>query len=123
MTSLTQAIGSQAEQKAESFLRKQNLKFITRNYRCKYGEIDLIMQDQASLVFVEVRYRDQASHGSGLETITRSKKSKLIKTATCYLIEKNLWEKVPCRFDVISLDAAENAEMIWIQDAFGVRYY
>lgn len=121
MTSSTQKIGSQAEQYAEHYLQEQGLKFVTRNYRCRYGEIDLIMQDQESIVFVEVRYRDKETHGSGVETITRSKKSKLLKTATVYLIEQKLWEKIPCRFDVISL-ASPNQEILWIKDAFGVQY-
>lgn len=122
MPSQTQKIGAYAEQCAKNHLQKHGLKFIEGNYRSSYGEIDLIMQDQESLVFVEVRYRDSASHGGGISTITRSKKSKLIKTATCYLLEKKLWEKIPSRFDVVALAPFENEEIIWIKDAFGVKY-
>lgn len=122
MPSPTQQIGNHAEQRAKNYLQNLGFKFVENNYHSKYGEIDLIMQDQDSLVFVEVRYRDNESHGGGIATITRSKKSKLIKTATCYLLEKNLWEKIPARFDVIAMSPFENEEIVWIKDAFGVNY-
>jgi putative endonuclease len=120
MKTAAQICGFTAEQSAEAFLCTQGFSPITRNYQCKMGEIDLIMRDQDYLVFIEVRYRDQASHGSGAETITHSKKSKLIRTATHYLIENNLWDKVPCRFDVISLSA--QTDIVWIKDAFWIEY-
>lgn len=116
----TQEIGRQAEETAAAFLQSQGLTLIVCNYRCEYGEIDLVMQDHTSLVFVEVRFRDHDTHGNGAETITGAKKSKLIKSATHYLLAQGLWEKTPCRFDVISLSS--EADILWISDAFWVKW-
>lgn len=121
MPSPTQKRGSEAEACAERYLLEHGLQNIERNYSSKFGEIDLIMQDKDSLVFVEVRYRDKETHGSGIETVTYSKRRKIIKTATCYLLEKNLWDKVPCRFDVVGLANRPGEEIMWLKDAFWVK--
>lgn len=121
MASPTQQFGTSIERAAEHYLQQQGLQLIGRNYRCRYGEIDLIMSEQNNLVFVEVRCRQNQNHGSGIESITSSKKSKIIKSANCFLIDQNLWEKVSCRFDVVSILPAEN-EITWVKDAFWAKW-
>lgn len=114
--------GLQAEQIAETFLRKQGLKHIASNYHCRYGEIDLIMQDKKTLVFCEVRLRTSEQFGGAAASVTYQKQQKLIKTAQHYLQSNNC--SSACRFDVVLLNkaalTAQNAENItWIADAFG----
>lgn len=91
------------------------MQLISQNYYCRYGEIDLIMSDQETLVFVEVRYRKHKDFGGAVASITRGKQSKLIKTAKHYLAK--LETQPYCRFDVVVYEAnSEHPE--WIQDAF-----
>ena len=120
MPSPTQKKGSVAEERAQHFLRQQGFKFIKRNYNTKSGELDLIMRDGESLVFIEVRFRDRKEHGDGVETITQVKRNKMIKAATLYLVEHNLWDKIYCRFDVVGIGSDKN-DIIWIKDAFQVK--
>lgn len=108
--------GSLAEDLACNYLSKQGLTLVSRNYYCRLGEIDLIMRDKSYLVFIEVRYRNNSSFGSGAESVTLSKQAKLIKTAQFYLQQKKLIDKISCRFDVISVKDREKIE--WIKNAF-----
>jgi len=107
--------GVQAEQQALVFLQKQGLLLICQNFYCRFGEIDLIMSDQGTLVFIEVRYRKNQDFGGATASITAQKQRKLIKTAKHYLSQ--LDDEPYCRFDVIAI--SESAiEPQWIQDAF-----
>lgn len=123
----TIAIGAAAEAQAEAFLIQQGLVTRTRNYRCKLGEIDLIMLHKipasardATLVFVEVRLRTNKRFAPALETVDYRKQQKIIKTAMRFLQEQKLYDKIRCRFDVIALDQTGTAPPIqWIQNAFG----
>lgn len=108
-----QKAGDQAETQARRYLEKQGLKFLSSNYRCNCGEIDLIMQHDKTLVFVEVRYRADSRYGSAAETVDHRKQHKLIKTAQYYLQQHR--RQVPCRFDVVALTAGT---LSWIPDAF-----
>lgn len=115
----TQQIGNKAEKKAYQFLKKQGLKLITRNYRRSYGEIDLIMEDKQTLVFVEVRYRSNAMI-KALDTIDHHKQRRIILTATRYLQVNPTWKA--CRFDVITFDPlVSDVEILWLKDAFQVE--
>jgi putative endonuclease len=116
----TQIIGNHAEALAEEYLKKQGLLIRERNYRCKVGEIDIIAQDRKEgIIFVEVRYRHSKDYGSAAETVTPPKQHKIMRTAEYYLNMNNLFEKVPCRFDVIAIDYTEKEDNIeWIKDAF-----
>ena len=109
--------GEGIEQLAENWLMQQGLEPIERNYGIKAGEIDLILQHEQVLVFVEVRYRADDKHGSGAESITYQKQRKLRKTAEHYL-QKQFGNTPPdCRFDVIS--ASGNPVVFdWIKNAF-----
>ena len=113
-------IGAAAETAALIFLESQGLKCRERNYRCKMGELDLIMQDGAYRVFVEVRKRSHQQFGSGLDSITQHKQQRLYRAATHYLLEKNLYDKIDCRFDIISMN--EFDEIDWIKNAFEILY-
>ena len=77
----TLKIGEETEAAALQFLLRQGLSLITRNYRCQYGEIDLIMQDITSVVFIEVRYRRHAEFGGSANSITTQKKNQEYRTS------------------------------------------
>ncbi|UTW49232.1 YraN family protein [Bacterioplanoides sp. SCSIO 12839] len=109
--------GEDIEQLAQQWLIQQGLQPLESNYGIKAGEIDLIMQHDQVLVFIEVRYRADNQHGSGAETITYQKQRKLRKTAEHYL-QKNFGNTPPdCRFDVISA-TGKPVVFEWIQNAF-----
>lgn len=118
---MSQQIGFAAESEARQYLVKQGLRWITSNYRSRWGEVDLIMWHGDYLVFVEVRARVSSEYGGALESITYHKKQKIIKTATHYLMIKCLMEKHPLRFDVICVQG-KSAEMLWVKNAFGVDF-
>ncbi len=115
-----QAIGEQTEQLACQHLQRHGLRLIDKNYRCRLGEIDLIMQDVDSLVFVEVRYRRSAYFGSAEATVDLRKQKKLVKTAMYYLMWHKVSERTPCRFDVVAINSCVGcvSEISWIKDAF-----
>lgn len=106
--------GARAEQLAADFLQRRGLTLITRNYRCRFGEIDLIFRDGDVLVFVEVRQRCNPGFGSAAASIDTRKQAKLIRAAQCYL--STLTALPPCRFDAVLLDARE--EIDWLKNAF-----
>ncbi|MCP5419245.1 MAG: YraN family protein [Gammaproteobacteria bacterium] len=109
--------GSAAETLACQFLEARGLTLVSRNYRCRLGELDLIMRDAQQLVFVEVRSRASSRYGSAAETINHSKRQRLIRTAT-YFLQKNNYS-LPCRFDVIAITQRGAAlDLEWIKDAF-----
>lgn len=113
---ITQQIGNIAEEQACKYLLKQGLKLLTRNFRCKLGEIDLIMQDNNELVFVEVRCRKNNNFGTSAESVTSSKQKKLLRAAEYYLSQMNDNDRL-CRFDVIAITSGSNT-LEWIKDAF-----
>lgn len=108
--------GKSAEDRAHDFLISHGLSPIARNYRCKYGELDLIMRDRQSLVIVEVRYRKSDRYGSALESITPSKQNRIIAATQHYLSYTNADSNSPLRFDVIALSG--NGDINWIKNAF-----
>ena len=114
--------GALAEARAETFLLQQGLVKRARNYRCKLGEIDLIMQHgtahDTTLVFVEVRLRSHTGFANAAESVTYRKQQKIIKTAQHYLQQHQLTDKANCRFDVIAFSDNDSPE--WIKDAFSV---
>ncbi len=109
--------GSDAEQIAVSYLQRHHLVLVAQNYRCRFGEIDLIMREGTTLVFVEVRQRTQALYGGAAASITPAKQAKLLRTARHYLAEIN--HEPPCRFDALLLSGSNGQEIEWIQNAFG----
>ncbi len=93
--------GEDAELASCHYLKTQGLKLIETNFQCRHGEIDIIMLDKKTLVFVEVRFRKNDHFGGGLESITTSKQNKLRRTAELYLQKHSQYENA--RFDVVSM--------------------
>jgi putative endonuclease len=110
--------GNQAEQIAAVYLQQQGLKLLETNYRCSFGEIDLVMRDNKTLVFVEVRLRSSGLFGGAAYSINASKQKKLIITAEHYLQQHNTVAKLACRFDAILMDKTSTTNLQWIQNAF-----
>lgn len=104
-------MGKQAEQLACDYLRANGLRLIMSNFYSRFGEIDLIMHDGDSYVFVEVKQRSKGTN-SAIESITVSKQRKLIKTAQFFLLK--LGKDVNCRFDAVVLDVDSNIE--WLKN-------
>jgi len=98
------SIGAKYEEIAMDYLIKKGYIELGKNYYSRYGELDLICKDKekGEIVFVEVKYRRNSQYGNGLESITRSKQRKLVKTALVYLEEKKI-KDIPYRFDIISI--------------------
>lgn len=111
-------IGNQHERRAKQFLKQQGLAILKTNYRAQHGEIDLIAKDGETIVFVEVRYRAEDSHGSALESVTQRKQYLLMRTAECYLQQQGWTDRYPCRFDVIALSGLSPQEILWVKNAF-----
>ncbi len=107
--------GLAAEKLAATFLSAQGLKIVTQNYHCRFGEIDLIMTDASTLVFIEVRLRSNKQFGSAGASITPQKQQKLMLTAEHYLQQNAT--KNACRFDVILLDILDISAIIWLKNA------
>ncbi|NOS88877.1 MAG: YraN family protein [Methylococcaceae bacterium] len=106
--------GAKAEDQALAYLVRQGLKPVCRNFRCKQGELDLIMQDQHTLVIVEVRFRKTDRYGSAVESITPAKQSRIIAATHVYLSSQTIAQ--PIRFDVVALSG--NGKIEWIPNAF-----
>ena len=113
----SKAIGDLAESLAARFLEQHGLKVLTRNFRCRGGEIDLICRNGKALVFVEVRRRRSASFGGAGASITRSKQRRIILAAQHYLTA-NAKTECDCRFDCVLLDGRAENHIEWIRDAF-----
>lgn len=109
--STTSQSGQQAEDLALDYLTKQGLHLVEKNFRCRQGEIDLIMRHGESLVFVEVRKRASSSFGGAAASITASKQAKLVNAAQHYLL--SCQRTPPCRFDAIAI---EGEKVIWLQN-------
>ncbi|MFT4926764.1 MAG: putative endonuclease [Phenylobacterium sp.] len=113
---LSRDIGQINEDIARQYLIKQGLRFIVANYHCRYGELDLIMADHTVLVFVEVKFRRNHSHGGAAAAVNHSKQRKLIKTAQWYMQQQGLSNNVT-RFDVIAIEG-DDSQIRWIKNAF-----
>jgi putative endonuclease len=111
---LKSLLGQSAESRAEALLKANGLKLVARNWRCRFGEIDLVMQDGATLVFIEVRLRSRSDFGGAAASVTPAKQQKLLAAARQYLAM--LKTLPPCRFDVVALSGDAAPE--WIRNAF-----
>ena len=107
-----QRIGDAGEEQALAYLQQQRLTLVERNFRCKGGEIDLVMQASGVLVFVEVRSRRAGRHGNAADSVTRNKQKRLIVAAQRYL--QRYRYPPACRFDVVAIDGAV---ITWLQNA------
>ncbi|MHC1480067.1 YraN family protein [Frateuria aurantia] len=116
---MSRQLGQAAEQRACAELQRQGLRLLQRNFSSRYGELDLIMQDGAELVFVEVRLRRDNRHGGASASVSAAKQQRLIRTAAVWLQQHPQYATVPCRFDVVGYSGIETGpEMEWIRAAF-----
>lgn len=111
--------GALVEQAAAKLVAQSGMVLKCQNFRCKLGEIDIIAQSGDTLVFVEVRYRKNATYGSGAESVTLQKRKKIIRTAQIYLQKYLEHQQPPCRFDVIDV-SGDPWHFDWIENAFEV---
>ena len=108
--------GAQAEKLAVQYLQRNGLKLVEQNYRGRFGEIDLIMQDGTTLVFVEVRLRRNGEFGGAAASIDTRKQQRIVSTAQQYLASL---ARIPeCRFDVVLMDEIEQRNMHWLKNTF-----
>ncbi|MBS9425908.1 YraN family protein [Photorhabdus caribbeanensis] len=109
-------LGRNYETQAKLFLQKQGLSFIAANVKVRGGEIDLIMKDKQTWVFIEVRFRKSGQHGDALMTVTHSKCKKLLHAAAIWLLQRGeCFETSSCRFDICAITGQQ---FDWLQNAF-----
>ncbi|MGL4231096.1 MAG: YraN family protein [Casimicrobium sp.] len=111
-TSEKRARGDVYEARALAFLQSQGLSLVTRNWQSRSGEIDLVMRDGTTLVFVEVRKRSSAAFGGALQSIDAGKTSRIERTAATYLAKLPM--RPDYRIDAVAFEA--NDEPTWIQN-------
>lgn len=117
--STTNQSGKLAEELAANYLAEQKIKLITRNFHCRFGEIDLIGLDNEILLFIEVRYRKDEHYLAAVETIDKHKCKKIVTTSKYYLNKHRKYQSYYCRYDVITLTGALDKPVIeWIKNAF-----
>lgn len=111
--------GQRAEALARTYLQGQGLEFICANFRTPFGELDLIMREGESLVFVEVRYRRSAAFGGAAASVDSRKQIRLCRSAHYYLRGAGMGAEAPCRFDVVAISGnLERASIDWLTGAF-----
>ncbi|MCS4504716.1 hypothetical protein KBTX_01285 [wastewater metagenome] len=111
----TRERGADAEALARRHLERQGLRFRAANVHCRGGELDLVMDDNGTLTFVEVRQRSRDDFGTAAESITAGKRRRLV-TAARYYLHSNGADDAPCRFDAVTVDGDGRIE--WLRDAF-----
>lgn len=111
--------GKHAEEIAATYLANQGITILDKNFRCRFGEIDLIGLDKQCLVFIEVRYRKNEKHMAVIETIDKHKCRKLVITSEYYLNKHPIYRKSACRYDFIGITGElEMPGIEWIKNAF-----
>jgi len=115
-----QKAGREAEEQALEHLRQHGMTLLARNWLCKRGELDLVMLDGDTVVFVEVRYRLHSGWGGALASVDARKREKLVFAAQYFLLKESRWSQSPCRFDVVALEgtASQATRLNWIRNAF-----
>lgn len=111
----TRDSGRAAEAQACEHLQQQGLRLLAQNWSCRGGELDLVMLDGDTVVFIEVRYRKHAEWGGALCSVDGRKRQRLILAAELFLQRENRWGKQPCRFDVVAIGPGT---LNWIRNAF-----
>jgi putative endonuclease len=112
--------GRNAEDTALTWLQQRGLRCVDRNVRCRFGEIDLVMRDHGTVVFVEVRFRRAGNKLGAAASIDAHKQHRLALAASWYLARQKSLQKAPVRFDVIAIDGRStgHSALQWIKDAF-----
>ncbi len=113
------AAGALFEEHALAHLQRAGLRLLERNFNTRFGELDLVMRDADTLVFVEVRYRRHGAFGGGAASIGMAKRERLMKAAQLFLQAHPRLAALPCRFDVLAFDGeAEAPRCEWQRAAF-----
>jgi len=114
-----QRVGAAAENAACDWLQTRGLQCLARNVRYPYGELDLVMLDDATLVFVEVRFRRSSGFGGSAASVDAGKRRRLALAAQAWLVENRKYAKAACRFDVVAVGGeAGELRSEWIRAAF-----
>ena len=103
----TRKTGQYYEDRAVERLKEQGYQILTRNYRCRYGEIDIIAKHEGYLVFVEVKYRKTIDSTAAFEAVNIRKQKKICGVARWYMMERQIGEDVKCRFDVVGIQGSD----------------
>lgn len=113
------AAGDSWERAAHAHLQAAGLRMLAANARYRVGEIDLVMGEDDTIVFVEVRYRRRPDFGGSAPSVDAAKQRRLVRAARCFLAEHPALANSPCRFDVVAVDGhAEAPRIEWIRNAF-----
>ena len=113
------AIGLGYERLALNYLRQSGLVFIQKNIRYRFGELDLVMRDNETIVFIEVKYRATNTFGGALSSVTYQKQQRLEKAALAWLAEHNRSDMEPCRFDLVAITGKNcNLQFQWLKNIF-----
>lgn len=112
------ALGLAAENLACAYLQRSGLLLLHRNYRCRRGELDLVMRQGDTTVFVEVRYRSPSAYADGIASVDRHKQARLLAAAQHYLLQYPDAARRPCRFDVVAITPERGENRVeWITNA------
>ena len=112
-------IGAHYEAQAAHFLQQSGLEILQKNFTCRAGEIDLICRDLEYLVFVEVRYRQNAEYGGAAASVTYVKRTRIIRSAKRFLQTNTSYRDWPSRFDVVAVSGAtHDLDVQWMPSAF-----
>ncbi len=119
MPTAARARGDAVEAAARAHLQRAGLRDVAANATFRFGELDLVMRDADTLVFVEVRYRRTRGFGGGATSVDARKQGKLAAAAQGFLLAHPQWRDAPCRFDVVAAEGdAASPALHWIRDAF-----
>jgi len=112
--------GKISEEFARQYLVDHGLKYLTKNYQNRQGEIDIVFLESNTYVFVEVKYRKNSNFGGAISAVTYKKIQKIKQCAKFYLQQNSLNEyNTPCRFDIVALEGDINRPKItWLKNAF-----
>jgi putative endonuclease len=111
--------GERGEKAARYWLESRGLTFVAANFRCRFGELDLIMLDQGCITVIEVRYRCNPGFGGPLMSVSKAKQQRLAKAAQCFMQQQKRLRSLPLRFDVLALSGNAEAPIIdWCRSAF-----
>ena len=120
----TTILGRRAEDLACRHLEALGFQLLERNYRCRAGEIDLVMLDGTTLALVEVRSRSTSAHGGAAASVGARKQQRFIRAARHLMLTRPEYRKLAARFDVVAIDAGSDGgppTVRWIRDAFRTR--
>lgn len=112
--------GNLAEQQALHYLQRQGLQLIAQNFQARCGEIDLIMREGKTLVFIEVRQRTNSRYARAVHTVDRYKQCRIANTAALFIQRHPVFQQDACRFDVVAFDGfiGSDTRPTWIRAAF-----